>query len=122
VSRALATGDLDDDGLLDAVILRRAGPPAVWRGLGGGGETLQVAVQGPAGNPDGVGATVRWRDGQGLRWQRVRTSAGFQAAADPRPVFAWRGAGSLEVELPDGRVVEQPVAAPGRVLVDGSAP
>lgn len=99
VSRALAAGDLDDDGVTDVLILQRAGVPRLWRGTAAG-ESLQVVLEGPPGNPDLIGAVLSWTDAQGTRRQRVRASAGYQAYGDPRPVFAWRGPGTLRVELP----------------------
>jgi hypothetical protein len=122
VSRALAAGDLDDDGALDVVVLRRHGAPLAWRGTADGRRALRVALQGPPGNPDGCGATLRWRDGQGERLHRVRASAGYQACADPRASFAWRGPGELVVSLPDGRELRRAVEAPGLLRVEWPQP
>ncbi len=120
VSRALAAGDLDDDGLPDLVVTRRSGPPIVWRGVGAGRATatLRVRLDGPPGDPDALGAVVRWTDGSGERARRVRVSAGFQACGDPRPVFAWRGPGELAVTLPDGRAFTRRVDGPGALALD----
>lgn len=118
ISRALALGDLDDDGVTDAVILRRSGSPLVFRGTGAGRTSLQVRVVGPPGNPDGVGSTLRFRDAQGLRSARVRVSRGYQAMGDPRVTFAWRGPGQLEIVAPDGARSERAVASPGALAVE----
>jgi enediyne biosynthesis protein E4 len=121
VSRALAAGDLDDDGVTDVVVTRLHGPPAVWRGAAKGA-VLTVTVRGRPGNPDACGAVVVLRDAQGARHARVRTSGGFQATCDPRLRFAWRGAATLAVTFPDGRTHEQSVDAPGALSVEVSAP
>jgi hypothetical protein len=118
VSRALAAGDLDNDGHTDLVILRRSGRPQVWAGTGGNVPTLQLDLAGPPGNPDVVGASVIWTDGAGVRRARVRTAGGYQAAGDPRPVFSWRGPGRLEVVFPDGSKTARPVTDPGLLVVD----
>jgi len=117
VSRALARGDLDDDGYIDLVLLQRSGRPRVWAGTGAAVPTLQVDLQGPHGNPDVVGALVTFTDAQGPRSLRVRCSGGYQAAGDPRPVFAWRGPGRVQVTYPDGSASAQPVTKPGRLTV-----
>ncbi len=122
VSRALAIGDLDDDGVTDLVITQRAGVPLVWRGTADSRRSLRVQVQGPPGNPDGVGCVLAWVDDVGGQLRRVRTSAGFQAASDPRVVFAYRGPGRLEITYPDGRRHEQTVTAPGPVRVPWDGP
>jgi hypothetical protein len=120
VSRALAAGDLDDDGAMDLLITPRAGPPTVWRGTADGSRAIRVRVAGPPGNPDGVGTVLTLTDALGSRTARVRSSAGYQAAGDPRPIFAWRGPGRLEALLPDGRSVELPVEAPGLTVVEAA--
>jgi hypothetical protein len=122
VSRALAAGDLDDDGALDLLITRRQGPPAVWRGTADGRRALRVRVAGPPGNPDGCGTVLTLTDAVGTRTARVRSSAGFQAAGDPRPVFAYRGTGTLQALLPDGRSVDVAVTGPGLVVVEAGTP
>ncbi|MGQ0551852.1 MAG: CRTAC1 family protein [Planctomycetota bacterium] len=105
-SRALAVGDIDDDGVADLVITRLSRPPAVWRGTAGSGRSVQVRLQGPPGNPDALGATLLLRDALGTRFWRVRSCGGFQSAQDPRAIFAFRGPFTLEVRWPNGRVQE----------------
>ncbi len=122
VSRAVALGDLDDDGALDLVVTRLTGPPQVWRGTADGARTLRVVVDGGPGNPDGLGTVLTWTDAKGERRARVRNSGGFQAVNDPRVVFAWRGPGRLSCRLPDGRVTEQDIASRGTLVIDGRAP
>jgi hypothetical protein len=117
VSRAIALGDLDDDGISDLVVLPRSGDVAVYRGTGLGGASVQVDLEGPAGNPDGVGTLLRLTDELGTRVHRVRVSNGYQAMGDPRAVFAWRGVGTLEVVMPDGQTLTRAVARPGPMQV-----
>lgn len=118
VSRALAVGDIDGDGITDVVITRLSGPPAVLRGTADADLALQVRVIGPAGNPDGVGAVLRLTDAEGEQTRRVRVSAGYQACSDPRPVFAWRGPATLAIVSPDGSTRSVEVNEPGRLDVE----
>ncbi len=122
VSRALAVADLDDDGVSDVLVLPLAGAPRLWRGVARGRSSLSVALQGPPGNPDALGARVLWRDAQGARVRFVRNSAGYQACSDPRPIFGWRGPGTLEITWPDGSASARAVPAPGRLTVPREAP
>ena len=117
VSRALAVGDLDDDGVLDLVVSARSGVPRVYRGTGLGRPSVSVRLAGPPGNPDGVGTRLVLRDALGTRSARVRVSNGYQAMGDPRAVFAWRGPSTLELTLPDGQRLLRSVEAPGPLLV-----
>jgi len=118
VSRALATGDIDGDGLPDLVITHLAGAPTLLRGTADASRSLQVQVLGRPGNPDGVGTQLRLVDAEGEQHRRVRVSAGFQACSDPRPVFAYRGAATLEVVFPDGTRRTQDVRGPGLVQLE----
>jgi hypothetical protein len=122
VGRALAVGDLDDDGALDLVQTRLSGPPRVWRGTADGTRAVRVVVRGPPGNPDGCGTVLTLSDAQGTRTGRVRTAGGFQAANDPRVVFAFRSPGRLLATLPDGSTRELEVAGPGLLVVEAGTP
>ncbi len=117
VSRALAAGDVDDDGVTDVLITHLHGPPVLWRGTAVG-PVLDLRLHGPPGNPDGCGTTAIVRDELGVRHARVRTSGGYQSASDPRLRFAWRGPATLALTFPDGRTHEQRVEAPGPVVVE----
>jgi hypothetical protein len=119
--RALATGDVDDDGVPDVLVARLGQPPVLWRGTARG-PTLVVRVAGRPGNPDGCGTRLLFTDGRGARSHHVRTSCGYQSAGDPRAFFAWRGPGTLEATFPDGRRATRAVDAPGRVVLEVPAP
>lgn len=117
VSRALAVGDLDGDRVSDLLIIPRSGAPWAWRGAADRTRALQVSIVGPPGNPDGCGTTLTLVDEHGTQFRRVRNSAGFQAVSDPRPTFAWRGAGELQVRFPNGEQRVLQVDAAGALLV-----
>lgn len=119
--RALAVADVDGDGRLDVLVSRLGQAPVLWRGTARGA-TLAVRVAGPRGNPDGLGTRLSWTDAAGTRTHRVRSSAGFQAASDPRAFFAWRGPGRLRADFPDGRSHEVDVAEAGSRVLEMGAP
>jgi len=119
--RALAVADVDDDGVPDVLVARLGQPPVLWRGTARG-PALVVRVAGRPGNPDAVGTQLTWTDAHGARVHRVRTSAGFQSAGDPRAFFAWRGPGTLRAVFPDGRSAERACDAPGPVTLEVPAP
>lgn len=120
VSRTLAVGDLDGDRVTDLVVVPLEGRPWIWRGTADATRALQVVVAGPDGNPDGCGAVIVYVSAAGRQHRRIRTNGGFQAACDPRPVFAWTGAGTLEVRFPGGDSRSIPVDGPGTVRIDWS--
>lgn len=119
--RALAVADMDGDGRQDVLITRLGQPPVLWRGTARGA-TLVVRVAGPRGNPDGLGTVLAWTDAAGTRTHRVRSSAGYQAAGDPRAFFAWRGPGRLRADFPDGSSQESDVTEPGSRVLEMGAP
>ena len=121
-NRAIAVGDVDDDGVPDLLVTRLGLAPLLWRGTADASRALPVRVRGRPGNPDGCGTVLRLVDAQGERVLRVRSSAGYQAASDPRPVFAWRGPGELHATFPDGRTATVPVTGPGPLVLEVPGP
>lgn len=67
-------GDIDRDGALDVVLTSNIGPLCILRGTPTGAAWLEVALDGPRGNPDGLGALVEVQVGD-RTWSR-RVAAG----------------------------------------------
>ncbi|RUL89131.1 FG-GAP-like repeat-containing protein [Tautonia sociabilis] len=117
VARGLATGDLNNDGLPDILILAQAGPLAFLRNLGPGGNPsdagtgrfLTLRLEGTRSNRDGVGAVVVvTADGRTQTLCRVGGGS-FLSANDGR-LLVGLGAGAdltavaVEVRWPSGQV------------------
>jgi len=75
---------------------------------------------GPPGNPDGVGAVIRWRVGERLGAAReIHAGAGYLSQDSPVTVMTpLDGAGGeLEVRWPGGAVTRTPVAAGAKEVI-----
>jgi tetratricopeptide (TPR) repeat protein len=108
LGRGLAAGDIDNDGLTDALIVALDESLVVLRNRSKtSGHWLTLSLAGAASSRDAVGAivTVRHRGG---RQVAVRSGGGsYLSAGDPRLHFglgASRLAESVEVRWPSGRV------------------
>jgi hypothetical protein len=119
-SRGVAFGDLDNDGDLDLLISNNNGPAHILRNdLASDTRWMLFRVRSARYERDTIGATVRLTlsDGRTLTRQ-VRTDGSYLSASDPRVHFAWSGpaeAFSVQVLMPDGRLLDQPVPKPGTI-------
>jgi tetratricopeptide (TPR) repeat protein len=108
LGRGLATGDLDNDGRVDAVIVSQNEPLTFLHNrTEGGGHWLTLRLEGRRSNRDGVGARVRLKAG-GKSYTTQRFGGGsYQSAGDPRLHFGLGAAMSieeLEVLWPSGQI------------------
>jgi tetratricopeptide (TPR) repeat protein len=107
VGRGVATGDLDNDGLCDLVVVHRDAPVAVLRNRSRRAHFLGLRLRGNRSGRTPVGARVTCRAGgrSAVRWLTSGTS--YLSSSDPR---LWFGLGlcetahALEVRWPSGAV------------------
>jgi tetratricopeptide (TPR) repeat protein len=107
VGRALAAGDLDNDGRSDLVLVAQDGPVALLQNETASGHFVTFRLEGTRSNRDAVGAKVTVTSG-GRRQVAQRVGGGsFQSASDPRIHFgvgAARRVETVEVRWPSGSV------------------
>jgi len=84
-SRGLATGDLDNDGDLDVVVVNMDGTPSVLRNDGGNARHwLELRLRGTRSNRMGLGARVTLRAGAVQQVREVTTAGSIFSASDAR--------------------------------------
>jgi len=106
VGRGLATGDIDNDGRIDAVVTTNGGPAYVLRN-----ETktsdhwLTVLLVGHRSNRDAIGAEIKLTTTTGSQWVTVTTGGSYLSASDKRAHFGLGSAKiaqSIEIHWPSG--------------------
>ena len=110
--RGAAVADFDEDGRLDLVVGCNSGMTRIYRNTRGK-PGVRVRLVGPPGNPDGVGAVIRWRVGERLGAAReIHAGAGYLSQDSPVTVMTRldEAGGELEVRWPGGAVTRMPVA------------
>jgi enediyne biosynthesis protein E4 len=108
VSRALAKGDIDNDGDLDLLITSNGGPVQLLLNEGGNrNNALLVKTIGTKTNRDGIGARIRLTAGGRTFVDQVTSGSSYLTQHDMRVHFGL-GASTkvdrLEITWPDGRV------------------
>ncbi len=117
VSRALAIGDIDNDGDLDALVTTCNGPVRLLRNeldsrqLDSPRRWLGLRLESRHGGRDAIGARVRMIAGDRVLVGEVRSGASYLAQSDPRLHFGLGGLGAvdrLEIRWPDGKQQQIP--------------
>jgi hypothetical protein len=108
VGRGVATGDYDNDGDPDVLLLCVGEPPRLLRNDGGNRRHwLGVRLVGTKSGRDAIGAKVTVTAGGRSRMRCLVGGASYLAASDPRLLFGLGEADrvdALEVRWPSGRV------------------
>jgi tetratricopeptide (TPR) repeat protein len=106
VGRGLATGDIDNDGRIDLVLIPQNTPLVYYHNQTAPGHWVSFVLEGTESNRDGVGAVVTITAG-GRRRRAWRYGGGsYLSASDPRIRFGLGGdrIERCEVRWPSGRV------------------
>ena len=106
VGRGLATGDLDNDGRIDAVVSTNDGPAYVIRNdTKTGNHWLTLKLVGHQSNRDAIGAAVKIVTPKGAQYATVTTAGSYLSSGDKRVHF---GLGTeatvqtIEIRWPSG--------------------
>jgi hypothetical protein len=117
--RGSAVADVDADGRPDLAVGQQSGKTRILRNRAGK-PGVRVALEGPAGNPDGIGAAVRLVMGSRLGPVReIHAGAGFRSQDSPEILLATpQDPTAVEVRWPGGKVQrsEWPVGARSVVM------
>jgi enediyne biosynthesis protein E4 len=108
VGRGMATGDLNNDGLMDAVVTENGGPVhIIMNHTKTGNHWLGLSLTGHKSNRDAIGAVVKVTTATGSQWATVTTCSSYLSSSDKRLHFGLGTAAtaqSVEIRWPSGIV------------------
>jgi hypothetical protein len=118
-ARGLLTGDIDNDGDLDIIVLNYNGEPVVYKNTTPAQNWLQIERVGTSGSRDGFGAAV---EGTGSVFTQVKehhNSCGPGLSCDPRIIFGLGTDTDADVTVywPSGVISSVTNAAPGYLQI-----
>lgn len=119
--RGLATGDIDNDGDSDLLLMNAGEPPVLLRNDGGNRNNwLGLRLIGAKSNRDGTGAQVSIKLGTSRRTKQLQGGTSYLSASDQRLLFGLgegKKVDEVEVRWPSGMVTKLKDVAPNRYLV-----
>jgi hypothetical protein len=121
VARGLATGDLDNDGRVDAVVTTNGGPVHILHNeTANGNHWLTLSLIGHKSNRDAIGAVVKVVTPAGGQYATVTTASSYLSASDKRLHFglgADAAAKEVDIQWPSGKTQSLRDVATDRLLV-----
>lgn len=120
--RGTAVADFDHDGRTDLVVCQNAAETKLYRNASAK-PGVRVRLLGGAGNPEGIGAVIRWKTGDRLGPAReLHAGSGYWSQDAPTQVISLPAGASLQVRWPGGVATVSEVPAGTRAVtidVDG---
>ncbi len=118
--RGAAFGDLDNDGLIDAVVSAIGAGAKVLFNASAAGNWLILDLEGTASNRSGLGAQARLTDSAGrIQHNQATTAVGYASSSDSRIHFGLGEAdtaSAIEIRWPSGRVQTLKSIPAGQIL------
>jgi hypothetical protein len=118
--RGLATGDLDNDGRVDAVVTSNGGQAYILRNeTKTSNHWLTLLLVGHRSNRDAIGAEIKLTTPAGSQYEVVSTSGSYLSSSDKRAHFglgAATTASSIEIHWPSGTVQTLKDVPGGQIL------
>jgi hypothetical protein len=116
--RGAAASDYDGDGRTDLAVSQNAGPTVLLHNLGAK-PGLSVRLEGPAGNPAGIGAVIRLQYADGFGPAReIHAGSGYWSEDGVVQVLGVRGTPrAVWVRWPGGATTETPVPPGANALI-----
>ncbi|MEM8896477.1 MAG: FG-GAP-like repeat-containing protein [Bacteroidota bacterium] len=105
-SHGIAYADLDNDGDLDLVTNNMDMEAGLFQNQTRGSHFLRIKLNGPSGNPTGIGTQVALKDGSSSQFQSLSLTRGFQSSVEPLLHFGLGDKESIEevnIRWPDGK-------------------
>lgn len=108
VGRGMASGDIDNDGRIDAVVATNGGPlHIIHNETPTSNHWLTLKLVGHRSNRDGIGAEVKLVTAKGPQWVTATTASSYLSSSDKRVHFGLgseSSAQSVEIRWPSGIV------------------
>jgi enediyne biosynthesis protein E4 len=118
--RGLATGDLNNDGRVDAIVTTNDGAAHLLRNeTNTGNHWIILKLTGHKSNRDGIGAVVKVVTPLGSQWGTVSTAGSYLSSSDKRLHFGLgknAAIDALEIRWPSGIVQQMRSVRGDRIL------
>ena len=107
VARGAASGDIDNDGRLDILLMTNGGPAYLFRNaVGTSNKAIRIKTIGTRSNRNGIGATLKINSANGSGWQMVRSGSSYCSQSELMLTFGLGKApqaDSVEITWPSGQ-------------------